>query len=182
MFDGRDMRVDLEVTFEEVVQKGGVLKRVQVERDSLCASCQGTRESTDSESLTCYSCKGSGVKLDAIFQKETRCNTCMGHGKLVQKACARCDGQGLTQQECKVEVPVERFSTDGQKIEFEQKGHETIFQRQGGKNGDLIVTLHIVDEADRWRSGEDVHSKHYIQMGEAIRGCSVNVATVHGLH
>ena len=123
MFDGKDMRIDLEVSFDEIMREGGLLKHVEVKRETLCPSCQGSRESTESESLTCYSCKGSGVKLDAIFQKETRCNTCMGHGKLIQKACAQCNGLGLTQQVCTIEVPVERFSVDGQMIEFAQKGH-----------------------------------------------------------
>ena len=83
LFDGRDLYVDIEVSFAEAMQVGGVDKQIQITRDAICQSCQGTRERTGSKSLPCYSCKGEGVKRDAIFNKETRCNTCKGHGSLV---------------------------------------------------------------------------------------------------
>ena len=98
MFDGRNLYVDVEVSFAEVMQEGGVTKEVTVTRDSHCKTCNGTRERPGSQSLPCYSCKGEGVKKDALFGKETKCNTCKGHGKLVQNECQACHGQGLTKQ------------------------------------------------------------------------------------
>ena len=83
MFNGRNLRIDLEVNFAEVMQEGGCTKQITADRDTLCKSCKGSRENSGSQSLQCYSCKGKGIKLDAIFQKETRCNTCKGHGKLI---------------------------------------------------------------------------------------------------
>ena len=83
MFDGRNLAIDLEVTFAEVMQVGGVVKEVAFERDVHCPSCNGSREKTGSKSLPCYSCKGEGDKTDALFGKKQRCNTCKGHGTLV---------------------------------------------------------------------------------------------------
>ena len=94
-FNGRDHSVDVEVTFDEVMQEGGVIKTVSVDLDVICPSCNGTRERAGSTSLPCYSCKGTGVKKDALFNKETKCNTCKGHGKLVQNKCHECAGEGL---------------------------------------------------------------------------------------
>ena len=83
MFNGCDAQVEVEATFAEVMQEGGVEKSVSYMREVLCGSCNGSRERAGSESLPCYSCKGEGVKEDAIFRKQTRCNTCKGHGKLI---------------------------------------------------------------------------------------------------
>jgi len=83
MFDGNDLRVEVEATFAEVMQDGGVTKDVTLRREVLCDSCNGTRERKGSESLPCYSCKGECVKEDALFHKKARCNTCKGHGKII---------------------------------------------------------------------------------------------------
>ena len=84
MFDGDDLMVDVEVDFAEIMQPDGVTKEVTIERMVPCESCKGTREREGSESLPCYSCKGTGIKEDALFHRKTRCNTCKGHGKIVQ--------------------------------------------------------------------------------------------------
>ena len=44
MFDGRDLYIDVEVNFAEVIQEGGVTKEILVTRDVLCHTCNGTRE------------------------------------------------------------------------------------------------------------------------------------------
>lgn len=92
MFDGPNLYVDVSVSFAEVMQQGGIKKELSVVRDVLCIACKGTRERTGSISLPCYSCKGEGMKKDALFNKETKCNTCKGHGKLVQSECPACKG------------------------------------------------------------------------------------------
>lgn len=69
MFDGRDLYVDIEVPFELAMQEGGSTHDIVVKREVLCFSCNGTRERTGSASLPCYSCKGEGIKEDALFHK-----------------------------------------------------------------------------------------------------------------
>ena len=179
MFDGRNLYVDVEVSFNEIMQKGGIKKEIVVARENICSSCNGTREEKGSHSLVCYSCKGEGTKRDAIFNKEVRCNTCKGHGKLVQKPCKTCDGTGLVMSHDKIEITIERFTQDGECIEMPLQGHRTLFGDKG-KNGSLFATVRIVEEIDRWRDGADVFTKHYVRMGDAIEGCSVSIPTIHG--
>ena len=83
MFDGKDLYVDVDVTFAEVMQEGGVEKQIKVDREVICMVCNGTRERSGSTSLPCYSCKGEGIKEDTMFRKKKICNTCKGHGKLI---------------------------------------------------------------------------------------------------
>ena len=110
MFDGMDIHADVEVTFDEVMQEGGIRKEIEVDREVICTTCNGTRERPGSTSLPCYSCKGTGLKEDALFGKKTRCNTCKGHGKLVQLECQSCHGKGLTLQRETILVSIDRFT------------------------------------------------------------------------
>ena len=119
MFDGNDLAVDVEVTFAEVMQEGGVKKNVTLRREVICSSCNGTRERAGSQSLSCYSCKGEGIKEDALFHKKSRCNTCKGHGKLVQSECQTCHGEGLVLKDQVVTVKIDGFSRDGDKLKLE---------------------------------------------------------------
>ena len=83
MFDGKDLTVDFEVSFTEATQEGGSTHEIDVKREVICTACNGTRERAGSQSFACYSCKGEGIKEDALFHKKTKCNTCKGHGKHV---------------------------------------------------------------------------------------------------
>ena len=107
------------------------------------------------------------MKEDALFHKQTRCNTCKGHGKLVQSACPACDGNGFESREETVQVFVSRFSTDGDRIELPLRGHMTLFP-ESGKNGTLIARVRIREEVERWREGINVRSRHYVSLSDAI--------------
>ena len=95
MFDGKNLYTDVEVTFAEAMQEGGCTREILVQREVLCSSCNGSRERSGSESMTCYSCAGEGIKEDALFHNKNRCNTCKGHGKLIKNECPTCKGQGI---------------------------------------------------------------------------------------
>ena len=114
MHDGRNLFIDVEVGFAEIMQEGGAQKTVTIEREVICSTCNGTREKPGSESLVCYSCKGEGIKEDALFHKKTRCNTCKGHGKLVQSECTTCKGKGLVLKKEEVTINIPRFSQDSE--------------------------------------------------------------------
>ena len=78
-----------------------------------------------------------------------------------------------------VTVKIDGFSRDGDKLKLELQGHNTVF-RDKGKNGALEVTLHIVQETDRWCEGNDVFSKHHVCLSDALKGCEVTIPTVFG--
>ena len=113
MFNGKDLHIDIEIPFAEVIREGGTSKEVIVSREVLCSICNGTRERSDSKSMNCYSCKGEGIKEDALFHRQTKCNTCKGHGKLIKSECTSCKGQGLSLKDESIVVQVDRFTMDG---------------------------------------------------------------------
>lgn len=78
--NGKDIETEILVTFDETIQFEPLQKQVVVNRNKACQRCEGTREEPGSKSLTCYSCQGSGVKKDPLFQTDSVCNTCSGLG------------------------------------------------------------------------------------------------------
>ena len=179
MFDGKDLHAEVEVSFSEVMQEGGTTKTIKILREDICGSCNGTREKEGSQSMTCYSCGGTGVKEDPLFHKETKCNTCKGHGKLVQNKCSNCKGTGLVMKEETIELSIDRYTGDGDVLEMPLQGHRTLYPARG-KNGTLKVVVMVNAELSRWRNGLNVHSNHFISLSDALKGCKVHIDTVHG--
>ena len=60
---------------------------------------------------------------------------------------------------------------------FYEEGHQTLYQKHNGLNGDLEVNIEINQNENLYREGNDIFTKHYITLGEAIRGVNVEVAT-----
>ena len=77
-------------------------------------------------------------------------------------------------------MPVERFTSDGHKIKLSGEGNKSEYAGKG-KAGDLEVTVRVYDEVDRWREGNDIHSRHLISLAEALEGSSITVKTVHDI-
>ena len=83
MYDGADIETEVFLTLDESLKPEGTQKQIEILREMLCSVCKGTKEQPGSKSNACYSCKGLGIKKDPLFHKESKCNTCQGHGKLV---------------------------------------------------------------------------------------------------
>ena len=82
---GKDVHVCMSLSFHEALH--GTEKNITFTKQVKCISCKGTKEQNGSKSSVCYSCKGEGVKKDPLFQRESKCNTCGGHGTLVVNPC-----------------------------------------------------------------------------------------------
>ena len=181
MFDGDDLTTEVDITFEQSIQEGGLEKEITVNRSVICSSCNGSRESVGSKSNTCYSCKGTGVKEDSLFKKQVKCNTCSGHGKLIQSPCHSCKGTGLVKRLETVKIKLDRFTRDQETLKFDLLGDCTLYPEKG-KNGCLCVKVSVIQEAERWRNGQDIYSRHYVTLSQALQGCKIKVPTVHGVH
>lgn len=61
---------------------------------------------------------------------------------------------------------------------FKHEGNQTIYSNQNGVSGDLIVKVNIVKSDKIERDGDNVFSKHFITLGEAVRGKSLQIPTI----
>ncbi|CDW71259.1 chaperone protein [Stylonychia lemnae] len=176
-YDGRDIVLDISISFQESLS--GIEKELSYQRDSICGSCQGSRETPGSSSSLCYSCKGEGVKKDPLFKKEASCNTCNGHGYLIKNPCKGCNGQGFKTENVKQKVLIPKFCEDQSVIEIDERGHQTLF-RSKGHDGNLFIKVKVQKDQETRREGLDIISKHQITLTEALLGCQLQIKTVAG--
>lgn len=78
-----------------------------------------------------------------------------------------------------IEVTLEKFMRDGQVLSIPNKGHSTLFPAKGA-NGNLLVTVNLAPEADRWIVNTDVHTRHYLPLSDAISGCRLKIDAATG--
>jgi hypothetical protein len=64
-------------------------------------------------------------------------------------------------------VRLDKFVKDGDLIELELQGHQTLYPSKG-KNGKLTVKVNVSTESERWRAGNDVHTVHFITLGQML--------------
>mmetsp|Transcript_8275 Transcript_8275/g.7680 ORF Transcript_8275/g.7680 Transcript_8275/m.7680 type:complete len:219 (-) Transcript_8275:36-692(-) len=177
-FSGEDIKVNVQLTFEESLY--GCEKEVTFHRNVLCGSCKGSKEQPGSSSSNCYSCKGSGIKKDPLFQTESKCNTCQGHGKLIKNPCKTCSGQGLVPTKAIEKVEIPKFTENNSQIKREHEGHHSYYSAEEFNSGHLLLDIKVDKDPMIKREGLNILSKHFITMSEAINGCSVEVKTVKG--
>ena len=179
---GSDIHTHITITLEESFN--GAQKNVTFEREKLCNHCNGTG-SDDGESTTCPTCNGSGVISKTIqrgpsaFQMtQSRCSACNGSGKIIKTPCKVCGGSGV-----KRETVTERFATprgtaDGMSLCLQGSGNPS---KDGGPNGDLIITYHVIDN-DYFTRPDEVNLIHYdeIPFNECLLGFTKKYKTIDG--
>ncbi len=93
---GADLRLDLEISFEEAAF--GVEKEVRVTREDTCDHCKGTGAESGSESEVCPDCHGTGeiqFTQNTMFGQMVNvrpCSRCGGQGRILRIPCKLCGG------------------------------------------------------------------------------------------
>ena len=171
------MHVCVNLSFKEALD--GADKKIIFMKEVKCKSCKGTRENSGSKSSQCYSCKGEGIKKDPLFHKESKCNTCTGHGYLVVNPCKTCAGTGLTQERVEKAIKVSRFTDHDTTVQLEHEGNQSNYVGKG-EDGHLVIRFNVETDTTIRREGDNIISKHYVTLCEALLGCQLTVNTVHG--
>ena len=84
------------------------------------------------------------------------------------------DGQGEVKT-LKVQIPA--GIDDGKKVRLKEKGNPGF---QGGKNGDLLLKVHITPKQGFERKGQDVYTTIYVPFTTAALGGSAIAPTLYG--
>ncbi len=178
---GRDLRISLELTLEEVAS--GAEKKLKLTRQQRCGHCDGSGGAPGSGSRTCGTCNGVGqvqqVSRSFFGQSVTvtACPTCDGEGRTVSEPCRDCRGEGRVRDTSTITVRIPAGVTTGNYIPLRGQGD---VGPRGGPPGDCLVFIEEQDHEYFSREGNDVLFRLPITIGQAALGDSVAVPTLHG--
>lgn len=174
---GADLRVDLELEFEDAVF--GVSKTLTVPRHTECGACDGTGAADGTQRTTCPNCKGRGQVHHAqgFFTLTSTCPTCRGTGSVVENPCEVCHGAGIVEEVREVQVAIPPGVDDGTRLRLRGEGEAG---RNGGPRGDLYVFLHVQPSRVFERDGANLHLRAPISFAQAALGGKLEVPTLEG--
>jgi len=179
--DGDDLRADIPITLKEVLT--GVVKEVDVQRDSECDSCHGSGVEGGGQPQTCTNCQGAGavtaIKNTFLGQvrTQTMCPRCSGTGFMITNPCKQCSGKGVRATKETVSVNVPAGVETGSTIHMPGHGSDGV---RGGRPGDLYVVLHVPEEDPFIRRGQHLLTGYDISVVQAILGDEVTIDGIEG--
>ena len=178
---GPNPREGLRLTFEEAAF--GCEKDLPIERIEACKECHGKGTTDPNGVQTCQRCHGTGVIQTqqrtpfGVMQTQQECPECGGDGHIIKNPCKVCSGRGLVRRRTTVHVKVPAGINNGQAINMHGQGH---VGRNGGPNGDLIISIAVSPHPMFTRDGFDVHYTHPVSFVDATLGGELEIPTIDG--
>lgn len=172
---GADLRYNLELSFREAA-RGGEIK-ISVPKHVLCGECSGSGAAPGSSPVTCPQCGGAGQvrRSQGFFQVAMPCPQCHGSGRIIETPCAKCRGQGVEEQVRELSVNIPAGVDSGNRLRLRAEGEPGI---NGGPSGDLFVVLHVEDDDEFERQGQDLFLSREISFVKAALGGKIEVPTL----
>jgi len=174
---GDDLRYDLEITLEEAAL--GCEKEISVTKLDRCDVCGGGGAEPGSKIRACPACGGRGQVLTArgIFSIAQTCPHCKGAGRILDKPCKSCHGEGRRQQISKIRLRVPPGVDTGSRLRSTGNGEAGF---RGGPPGDLYVLLHLRTHEIFQRDGDDLLCEVPVSFLQAALGAEIEVPTLEG--
>lgn len=178
---GRDLRYDLELTFEQAIFGADV--DIEVQRWETCGTCHGSGAKPGTSPKTCSTCSGSGQvhqrrqTLLGEMVMSTDCPTCHGKGTVIESPCQACDGRGKIRQTRNLTVNIPAGVDDGTQIRLSGEGDPG---ENGGPPGNLYVVLTVRPHEFLKRRGSDILLEWNINVAQAALGDAIFVPTIEG--
>jgi molecular chaperone DnaJ len=178
---GQDIQVDVEISFQEMAD--GIEREVELYKRVKCARCEGEGVEPGSKKVECGRCQGEGQirtnrrTILGTFQQTSVCPDCQGEGKIPEKKCKKCGGDGRVREYEKIKVKIPAGIKGGQTIRLENMGEAG---EKGGEAGDLYVNVHVATDKRFERDGDDIRSVAEISFSQAALGDKISVETIGG--
>lgn len=177
---GRDISLDIELTFKESVYGG--TRKVLVTKDSTCSRCSGSGGEPGSNTKTCPTCNGKGQIVEqrrspfGVFQTTTTCATCYGRRVVPETVCKTCAGRGVEHKQEELSINVPAGVENGQMIRLSGAG-EAI---PGGAPGDLYIKIHVEPHPRFRKEGFNLITELPIKVTDALLGAEYILETLEG--
>lgn len=178
---GEDLRLDIEIDFLEACF--GLEKEITINHLEPCDSCNSTGMDKNAKDTVCPMCHGHGQiqkstqTILGSFTSVTTCPNCRGTGKNPAAYCKTCHGTGAIEKQKKITIKIPKGIEHGSKMRVANEGN---CGRNGGRNGDLYVVVHIRPSKEFSRHGFDIYTELEIGVAQAVLGDEITVNTIYG--
>ena len=178
---GSNLRVKVKLTLQEIAN--GAEKKIKVNKQVACSTCNGTGAQNASAFSKCSTCKGSGhirrVTNTILGQMQTTstCPACNGEGQVITSKCKTCQGHGTTFGEEVIPINIPAGVAEGMQMTVSGKGNAA---ERGGIPGDLLVLIEESADESLMRDGNNLLYDLYISFSDAALGTGIEVPTLDG--
>lgn len=178
---GTNLRIKVRLTLEEIAN--GVEKKIKVNKQVLCDTCDGTGAKDKSSFQTCKTCGGSGAvrrvtnTILGQMQTTSTCPTCNGEGTQITSKCTVCHGDGIVRGEETISINIPAGVSEGMQLSMSGKGNAA---PRGGVPGDLIILIEEIPHETLKRDGNNVIYDLHISFIDAALGTNIEVPTIDG--
>ncbi|GAB4158873.1 MAG: molecular chaperone DnaJ [Planctomycetaceae bacterium] len=174
---GQSLRTS--VTIDLLQAAKGCTQTLEVSRQELCSTCDGSGTRPGSQPEQCDYCAGHGrvVQSQGFFRVQTTCPACRGEGTIVREKCPACAGSGRELKTAKLEVRIPPGMDNGMRLCLRGEGEPG---PNGGPRGDLYVDIHVEDHPFFDRNGNDLICHVPITFTQAALGASIEIPLIEG--
>ena len=178
---GQDLAYNLEITLEEAAR--GTEKEIEIPRTERCDVCGGSGANPGTSARTCPRCGGAGKVQNirkagfATYMQVSVCPVCKGKGKIIDSPCTNCRGAGLVRKRRKITVKVPMGIDEGYQLRLRGEGE---MADPDGEPGDLYVVVHVKQNPQFIREGDDIWHIAIITYPQAALGAEITVPTLEG--
>ena len=178
---GSNLRIKVRLTLEEIAN--GTEKKIKVNKQVACKTCDGTGAKDRSSVQTCKTCGGQGAvrrvtnTILGQMQTTSTCPTCNGEGTTITAKCTVCHGEGVVRDEETISINIPAGVSEGMQLSMSGKGNAA---PRGGVPGDLIILIEEIPHETLKRDGNNVVYDLHINFVDAAIGTTVEVPTIDG--
>jgi molecular chaperone DnaJ len=178
---GSNLRIKVRLSIEEIAN--GAEKKIKVNKQIVCKTCDGTGAKDKSSFQTCKTCGGQGAvrrvtnTILGQMQTTSTCPTCNGEGSVITSKCTVCHGEGLVRGEEMITINIPAGVSEGMQLSMSGKGNAA---PRGGVPGDLIILIEEIPHETLKRDGNNIIYDLHINFVDAAIGTSVEVPTIDG--
>ncbi|MGL4343430.1 MAG: molecular chaperone DnaJ [Metamycoplasmataceae bacterium] len=179
---GSTKQAQITITFIESIL--GTELHENIEKYSICATCEGTGAESKNGLSKCNNCNGHG-EIEKIMKtmlgnikQVVICPKCNGQGKIIIKKCHNCKGNSYIKEKKKVNIKIPAGIKNGQSLVLKGFGGPGI---NGGPAGDLILFIGIKNHKYFIRQENDIFINLPISFINIINEAKIKVPTPYGI-
>jgi molecular chaperone DnaJ len=174
---GDDLQMQMDITFEQAAFGGE--KQISFPKAVPCEGCMGSGCQSGHQPSVCSTCSGTGemTQSQGFFMYSRPCSVCNGSGQMITHPCTQCKGLGHTRKNISLSVKIPPGVDTGQQLKLVGEGAAG---QRGGPPGDLYIVINILPHEFFSRDGFDVICEVPIKFTQAALGAEVEVPSLEG--